>query len=250
MIYNPVEQLKNQYTDKYVAVDATRPELARFRGAVGQIKTVNMNGRALVQFLDYHLNTGWFDIDLACLTVVDPPPKDVTTKPEAKRPHDKPEGKAAPTGEVASATGPSKPAPAPGAKKSTTDVLAAARAAKGAPGEVASATGTAKPAAQKPAAAAKAETPAKVERAKMSVADMLAAARGNNPAAAEAAPAPAAKVPPAAPAAAPKAAAPPAAPAPPPPTPEPAAEGAVKRVDKSSMSIADILAYCRQVDTK
>src|SRR5215213_7713216 len=92
-----VETLKTQYTDKYVKVDARRPELARFRDAVGQVKTVNMNGRALVQFLDYHLNTGWFDIDLSCLTVVDPPPKDVTAKPEAKRPHDKPEGKAAPT---------------------------------------------------------------------------------------------------------------------------------------------------------
>src|SRR5687768_13200931 len=64
-----VEALKNQYTDKYVKVDAARPELTRFRDAVGQVKTVNMNGRALVEFLDYHLNTGWFDIDLSCLTV-------------------------------------------------------------------------------------------------------------------------------------------------------------------------------------
>ena len=68
-----VESLKTQYTDKYVKVDATRPELARFQDVVGQVKTVNMNGRALVEFLDYHTNIGWFDIDLACLTIVDKP---------------------------------------------------------------------------------------------------------------------------------------------------------------------------------
>ena len=87
-----VEELKTQYTDKYVKVDASRPELARFQDVVGQVKTVNMNGRALVQFLDYHLNTGWFDIDLSCLTIVDKPSADVTAKPEAKRPHDVPAG--------------------------------------------------------------------------------------------------------------------------------------------------------------
>ena len=43
-----IENKKRQYTDKYVMVDASRPELARFKDAVGQVKTVNMSGRALV----------------------------------------------------------------------------------------------------------------------------------------------------------------------------------------------------------
>ena len=67
----------------YVVADASRPELARFRDYVGQVRTVNMNGRALVEFIDYHLNIGWFDIDLDYLKVVDKPaPKE---KAAAKR---------------------------------------------------------------------------------------------------------------------------------------------------------------------
>lgn len=46
MVGEPIEQLKQKYTDKYVQVDAQRPELARFRDVVGQVKTVNMSGRA------------------------------------------------------------------------------------------------------------------------------------------------------------------------------------------------------------
>ena len=58
-----VEELKREYTDKYVVVDASRPELARFRGLTGMIKTVNMSGRALVEFDGYN-NIGWYDIEL------------------------------------------------------------------------------------------------------------------------------------------------------------------------------------------
>jgi hypothetical protein len=50
MQFERIEKLKEQYTDQYVAVDASRPELARFKGVVGQVKTVNCNGRALVEF--------------------------------------------------------------------------------------------------------------------------------------------------------------------------------------------------------
>ena len=65
-------------------MDATRPELARFRDIVGRVKTVNMSGRALVEFDDYHLNVGWYDIDPEFLKVVDkPPPK--APKPEVKK---------------------------------------------------------------------------------------------------------------------------------------------------------------------
>ena len=171
-----VEALKNQYTDKYVRVNAARPELARFHDAVGQVKTVNMNGRALVEFMDYHLNIGWFDIDPSCLTVVDKPaPKDPAEK--AARP-------AAATAKPAAA----KAAPAAGEKKLSPLELARMQ---GAGGKV-----TAAPA--KPASGGAAP-------AKKSTADILAAARGK--AAAAAAPTPT-------PAPTPVAAAEPAAPAP------------------------------------
>jgi len=256
MFSDTVEQLKSQYTDKYVKVDARRPELARFRDVVGQVKTVNMNGRALVEFLDYHLNMGWFDIDLSCLTVVEAPPKKVTAKPEAKRPHDKPEGKAAPTSgdkQVADAkaiaaaekklsplelarmqgaggksdpAAPAKPAsggaPA-GPKKSTADILAAARGG---------AAASVKPASGAPAAG------------KPTTADILAAARGKT-----ASPAGAAPAPPAAPKVESPAA--PAAPEPAPVAPAPAESPAgIVRVDKSSMTVDQIIAYCREHNAK
>src|ERR1700742_3965792 len=75
MVFDHIESLKQQYTDKYVLVDESRPELARFHGLAGQIKTVNMSGRALVEFEAYN-NIAWYDIDLDFLKVVDkPPPK-------------------------------------------------------------------------------------------------------------------------------------------------------------------------------
>lgn len=78
-----VERLKQEYTDRYVVADASRPELARFKGQVGQIKTINFNGRALVQF-DADNNRGWYDIDLDFLKIVDKPePKPEVVKPAA-----------------------------------------------------------------------------------------------------------------------------------------------------------------------
>jgi hypothetical protein len=68
-----VESLKRQYTDKYVVVDAGRPELARFRHMTGQVKTVNMNGRLLVQF-DGEANRGWYDLTPESVTIVEKPP--------------------------------------------------------------------------------------------------------------------------------------------------------------------------------
>jgi len=84
MLIDQVEELKKKYTGQYVKADAARPELARFENAVGQIKTVNMNGRALVEF-DQDSNHGWYDIPLDCLTVVDKPaPKPEPPKAPAK----------------------------------------------------------------------------------------------------------------------------------------------------------------------
>jgi hypothetical protein len=268
MFSDTAETLKSQYTDKYVKVDASRPELARFRDVVGQVKTVNMNGRALVEFLDYHLNIGWFDIDVNSLTLVEAPSKDVTAKPEPKRAHDKPEGKAAPTsgakqvadakaapaggekklsplemarlqgaGGKGAAASPAKPAgekAAPG-KKSTADILAAARGGAGSAPTAAAAKAEAK-SPTSPAAPA-----AKPAGGKLSTADILAAARGKASAPAAAAAAPPAPAEPAASEAAPEAPAPAAAPA-------AATSGVVKSVDKSGMSVDEMIAYCRSHD--
>jgi len=88
------ERLKDELTDKYVVVSEETPELRRFVGLTGLVKTVNMNGRALVQF-DGAVDIGWYDIDPSFLTVVDKPlpkkkeepaakPKAATSKPAAK----------------------------------------------------------------------------------------------------------------------------------------------------------------------
>jgi hypothetical protein len=250
MVATSVEQLKLEYTDKYVKVDAARPELARFRDVVGQVKTVNMSGRALVEFLDYHLNIGWFDIDLTCLTVV-PKPTDEeraaakTAKDKAAGKKESPEGKAAPTTGAKQTADAKKPAVAGtkaggNAKMSVAEMLAAARGGGGggaAPAKPAApkakAGAPAKPAAPKAAAPG-----APMDRSKMSVADMLAAARAGGgggaaaaPAAEEAAEAAPAK---AAPAAKPAKAA----------APKPAGG----RVDRSTMSVAEMIAYCRSAD--
>jgi hypothetical protein len=196
MVSEQIEKVKQEYTDKYVVADADRPELARFRDHVGQVKTVNMSGRALVEFIDYHLNIGWFDIDLDYLKVVDKPaPKEKA--PAAKKPAASPVAK--------------KQAPAADQKKKLSPLEMARQQ------DAAGKGGAAKPA------------PAK----KMSVAEMLAAARAEK---SEAAPAPAEEAPPAEPE---PAAAEPAA--------ESSADGVVK-VDRSSMSVAEMIAYCREKD--
>ena len=82
-VFERIEQLKRQYTDKYVVVDGTRPELSRFKDRTGVVKTVNMSGKALVEF-DAHNDIGWYDIDPDYLTVVDKPlPKVETPKEKA-----------------------------------------------------------------------------------------------------------------------------------------------------------------------
>ena len=204
-----VERVRREYTDKYVVADANRPELARFRDHVGQVRTVNMSGRALVEFIDYHLNIGWFDIDLDYLKVVDKPaPKEkapAAKKPAAKKPAAK------------------KPAAAGGEKKLSPLEMARMQGAAGKGG-----------AAEKPAPAKKqAPAASKPDRAKMSVAEMLAAARaeksGGAPAAAEEAPLA----------------------EPEPAAAEPATESSasdVVKVDRSTMSVAEMIAHCREND--
>ena len=195
MVTEQIEKIKQEYTDKYVVADANRPELARFRDHVGQVRTVNMSGRALVEFVDYHLNIGWFDIDLDYLKVVDKP------APKEKAPAAKKKAPAA-----------KKQAAATEEKKLSPLEMARQQDAAGKGG-----------AATKPAPAKK----------KMSVTEMLAAARAEK---SEAVPASAEEAPPAEPE---PAAAEPAA--------ESSADGVVK-VDRSSMSVAEMIAYCREKD--
>ncbi len=201
-LFEKAEKLKRELTDKYVKVDSSRPELARFQDAVGQVKTVNMSGRALVEF-DQYLNIGWYDIDPSFLSVV-PKPEKTEEKPSkaagaTKKKPAQPAAKAAPmakpkaksTADILAAAragkGAAAPAtssdatkaaekkPAAGGKMSVADVLAAARAEKGG--------GTASPPKEETAPAAKSapeptQPSAKPDRSKMSVADILAAARG------------------------------------------------------------------------
>ncbi len=131
-MFDVIDRLKSEWTDKYVVIDSPAPELARFAAATGIVKTVNMNGRCLVQFDQYN-NIGWYDIDPSCLKIVPKP----LPKPAAES---KPKAAAAP----AKAAAP-KPAakPATGAKPSTADILAAARGKAAAPAKPAGRPSTA-----------------------------------------------------------------------------------------------------------
>lgn len=165
MVFEHIEQLKREYTDKYVIVDATQPELRRFEGQTGVVKTVNMNGNALVEF-DAYQNIGWYDISLDFLKVIDQP----LPKPEPQ--------KAAPKAKKAAPAKDEKPAAKAGGGMSVAEMLAAARGEKGAAPAKKEAAPEKKPASQ-PAGDSKG----------MSVAEMLAAARAEKSAeATEAAP--------------------------------------------------------------
>ena len=150
-MFEVIERLKAEWTDKYVVIDSPAPELARFARATGQVKTVNMNGRCLVEF-DQFNNTAWYDVDPSCLRMV---PKPLPKPAEPKEKPAKPAAKAAPGKEAAK---PAAKKPAAANKPSTADILAAARGKAAA----APAAGAAKPAAG----------------AKPSTAEILARARG------------------------------------------------------------------------
>ncbi len=238
--YEQIDRLKQQYTDKFVVVDESRPELRRFAGQTGVVKTVNMNGRALVQF-DAFNNIGWYDIDPAYLRVIDAP----LAKPEAKK------EKSAPT-KVEKPAAPKAEKPSGPAKggASVADILAAARAGAKTP-----AAKPASSAATEPAPQAAAAKPAAANPKAMSVADILAAARGKAaPPPSAAKPAPEAKAPAAPPAAPVQAAPPPApeAPAEPPPVAAPSAPavsagGKLSKKDQFA-TVAEIVAYCQATD--
>ncbi|MEM9703634.1 MAG: hypothetical protein AAF907_14440 [Planctomycetota bacterium] len=109
------ERLKQHWTGRrvIVRVDQAVGTLARFAGLKGTVRTVNMNGRALVQF-DGKDET-WFDLDPRALEEAaaepDPPPK--PDKPAARTPRRKaPPTDKPPTRKPAARKPPSmKPAP-------------------------------------------------------------------------------------------------------------------------------------------
>ena len=290
MVFEHIEKLKREFTDKYVVVDENRAELRRFQGMTGTVRTVNMNGQALVEF-DAHENISWYDIDIDFLKVVDQPlpkadgakPKQPAAKPVAKKPAKAPSElekarSAKPTAGGAgmsaadvlaaaraekgggTASGAKKPAPAKADPKSMSvaEMLAAARAEKGGgagaaatatPVESTDASATRKTDVQQQleaarqknsneSAAATATTVA--DPKKMSVAQMLAYARAEKSGGAAAPPAPATDDQPSEPppvAAEPQAAA------------EPVNDGEVASKSAEITEVADILAYCRKVDS-
>lgn len=67
-----IEKLRQEYTDRYVTVEGDRPEYRRFQGRIGQVKTITMNGRALVQWIDSS-DRAWYGLDLDHLRMVDRP---------------------------------------------------------------------------------------------------------------------------------------------------------------------------------
>jgi hypothetical protein len=176
-IFDTIDRLKAEWTDKYVVVDSAVPELARFAATTGVVKTVNMNGRCLVEF-DQFNNIGWYDIDPSALRIVTEPLPKPAAKPAAK--DASATSTAKPVAKPAAKQAAAKPAATPAAKPaggaarpSTADILAMARGAKAA--------------AAKPAAPPVVETEAPVETAAETVAEPPAA------------PAPEAKVSPASP---------------------------------------------------
>jgi len=180
-IFDTIDRLKAEWTDKYVVVDSAVPELARFAATTGVVKTVNMNGRCLVEF-DQFNNIGWYDIDPSALRIVTEPLPKPAPKPAAK-----------PAAKDASATSTAKPVAKPAAKQAAAKP-AATPAAKPAGGAARPSTADilamargAKAAAAKPAAPPVVETEAPVETAAETVAEPPAA------------PAPEAKVSPASP---------------------------------------------------
>lgn len=120
MVFEHIEQLKQQYTDQYVTIGHVVPELQRFEGRTGIVRTVNMSGRALVEFLGT-TDISWYDIDVDYLKIVEKPPEPVAeTKPRKQV--------------VANDESPTKPPPGKGRPAatgpSTADILAQARAKK------------------------------------------------------------------------------------------------------------------------
>ncbi len=239
MVFEHIEKLKREYTDKYVVVDESLPELRRFRGQTGTVRTVNMSGKALVEF-DAYDNIGWYDIDVDYLKVIEKPlPKpEAPAKKAAPAKKESPAKKAPSELEKARASK-DKPAATPAAsakapaktsdtsKMSVEEMLAAARA-----GDSGGSSAAAKPAAKAT------ESKAAGDPKSMSVEEMLAAARAGDGGGGSAAPA-------AEPEAAPEPEPEPAAAA---PEPEPEPEAPSEPQGDLPTDVDGMVEYCRRVD--
>ena len=64
-----IEKLRQEYAGQTVMIDSDRPELARLKDVLGQVRTVNFNGRALVEFDG--ADRTWYDLELDYLKVID-----------------------------------------------------------------------------------------------------------------------------------------------------------------------------------
>ena len=86
------EALKREWTDQLVEVNAERPELARFKGIVGRVITVNRNHKAVIDFQD----GGWYDITASTVYLHKLPAAEAKGKYDAKansaQPHPEKQG--------------------------------------------------------------------------------------------------------------------------------------------------------------
>ena len=69
MLPERIEKLKQEYAGQYVVIDTECAELARLKDIVGRVRTVNFNGRVLVEFDGP--DRAWYDLELDDLKVVD-----------------------------------------------------------------------------------------------------------------------------------------------------------------------------------
>ncbi len=96
MLSDRIEKLKREYTGQRVVIDTQRPDMAQFDHRQGLVRTVNFNGRALVQFDGS--DRGAYDVELDYVKVIDEPkPEPAESKPKqvpAKSPKTKPEPQA------------------------------------------------------------------------------------------------------------------------------------------------------------
>jgi len=127
MVFEHIENLKRIYTDQLVIVDDNRPELGRFQGLTGNVRTVNMSGRALVEF-DGHNNIGWYDIDVDFLKLVDEPVHETETVSTPVPPAETPAEETPAEETVSPAEEKAAPAAVDAGSMSVADMLAAARA--------------------------------------------------------------------------------------------------------------------------
>ena len=67
-----IERLKQEWTGRRVVASGSNATLSRFAGRTGLVKTVNMNGRALVQF-EGTVDISWYDLELDDLQIVAAP---------------------------------------------------------------------------------------------------------------------------------------------------------------------------------